>query len=246
MNIGILHLLNLTMKRNHKKLVILISGFFILIATPIFGQQKAFEQTGVASFYSDKFEGRTTSNGEIYFHDKKTAAHPKLAFGSIVKVTNLENNKFVVVRINDRGPFITGRIIDLSRSAAKDLGFIDKGVVKVKLEVIASTEDMPDIVPDMAVKTTEPRYYKIDVSVAIPSGKGVQIGSFKNDENVFRLAERLKSKYNEEVFIEPAEIKGQRVYRVIVGNTTNEPHLQKLKSKLATEYLDCFIVTYKK
>lgn len=217
-----------------------------MIAIPAVSQQKAFEQTGIASFYADKFEGKTTSNGEIYFHDKKTAAHSTLPFGSIVKVTNLENNKFVVVRINDRGPFIAGRIIDLSQSAAKDLGFIEKGVVKVKLEVIASTDDVPDLVPDIAIKSNEPRYYKIDVSIAIPSGKGVQIGSFKNDENVFRLAERLKSKYSEEVFIETAEVNGQRVYRVILGNTTNETHLQKLKSKLAIEYPDCFIVTYKK
>ncbi|MDX9696724.1 MAG: septal ring lytic transglycosylase RlpA family protein [Bacteroidales bacterium] len=224
----------------------MISLFLLMIAIPAISQQKSFEQTGIASFYADKFEGRTTSNGEIYFHDKKTAAHPTLAFGSIVKVTNLENKKFVVVRINDRGPFIAGRIIDLSQSAAKDLGFIEKGVVKVKLEVIASTDDVPDLVPDIAIKSNEPRYYKIDVSVAIPSGKGVQIGSFKNDENVFRLAERLNSKYGEEVFIETTEVNGQRVYRVIVGNSTNEAHLQKLKSKLATEYLDCFIVTYKK
>jgi rare lipoprotein A len=234
------------MKSFCKTISSLISLFLLMIAIPAISQQKSFEQTGIASFYADKFEGRTTSNGEIYFHDKKTAAHPTLAFGSIVKVTNLENKKFVVVRINDRGPFIAGRIIDLSQSAAKDLGFIEKGVVKVKLEVIASTDDVPDLVPDIAIKSNEPRYYKIDVSVAIPSGKGVQIGSFKNDENVFRLAERLNSKYGEEVFIETTEVNGQRVYRVIVGNSTNEAHLQKLKSKLATEYLDCFIVTYKK
>lgn len=234
------------MKNKYRLVQLAIISFFVLITNYSFAQKKGFEQTGIASFYADKFEGKTTSNGEIYFHDKKTAAHPSLPFGSIVKVTNLENNKFVVIRINDRGPFIAGRIIDLSQSAAKDLGFIEKGVAKVKIEVIASTEDMPDVVPDIAIKSNEPRYYKIDVSVAIPAGKGVQIGSFKNDENVFRLAERLKSKYSEEVFIETAEVNGQRVYRVIVGNSTNEAHLQKLKSKLVTEYLDCFVVTYKK
>lgn len=228
----------------HNKLFFLV-GILSLISLPISGQQKSFVQTGLASFYANKFEGRTTSNGEIYFHEKKTAAHPTLPFGSIIKVTNLENNKVVVVRINDRGPFVEGRIIDLSQSAAKELSFIEKGLTKVKIEVIASTEDIPDVVPDIAIKTAEPRYYKLEVSVAIPLGKGVQIGSFRNDENVFRLAERLKSKYSEEVFVEPAEVNGQRVYRVIVGNSTNETNLQKLKSKLAIEYLDCFIVTYK-
>ena len=234
------------MKRNYKTIQLIVCGLFVLLVSPTFGQQKGFEQTGIASFYADKFEGRTTANGEIYFHDKKTAAHPTLPFGSIVKVTNLENNKFVVVRINDRGPFVAGRIIDLSKSSAKNLGFVEKGVVKVKIQVIASTDDIPDVMPDIAIQTNEARYYQIEVSVAIPSGKGVQIGSFKNDENVFRLAERLKTKYNEQIFIEPAEIKGQRVYRVIVGNSTNDTHLQKLKSKLATEYPDCFVVTYKK
>ena len=212
----------------------------------VYSQQEAFEQTGVASFYADKFEGRTTANGEIYFHDKKTAAHQTLPFGSIVKVTNLVNNKFTVVRINDRGPYVNNRIIDLSASAAKELEFIENGIVKVKLELIASTNDIPDIIPEAISNHNEPHYYKIDVSVTIPTGKGVQIGSFKNDENVFRLAERLKSKYNEEIYIEPAIVNNQRVYRVIVGNYNNELHLQKLKNKLTVEYPDCFVTTYKK
>ena len=223
-------------------LIVLILFLFSFIS---YSQQKAFEQSGVASYYANKFEGRTTANGEIYFHDKKTAAHQSLPFGSIVKVTNLSNNKFTVVRINDRGPFVNNRIIDLSASAAKELGFYEKGLVKVKLELIASTNDVPDFI---SVKTNhvEPQYYKIDVSVTIPAGKGIQIGSFKNDENVFRLAERLKSKYNEEIYIEPAMHNNQRVYRVIIGNYTIESQLQKLKTKLALEYPDCFIIKYKK
>lgn len=224
--------------------LILLILFFL--SGLVYSQQKAFEQTGVASFYADKFEGRTTANGEIYFHDKKTAAHQTLPFGSIVKVTNLVNNKFTVVRINDRGPYVNNRIIDLSASAAKELEFIENGIVKVKLELITSTNDIPDIIPEAISNHNEPRYYKIDVSVTIPTGKGVQIGSFKNDENVFRLAERLKSKYNEEIYIEPAMVNNQRVYRVIVGNYSNELHLQKLKNKLAVEYPDCFVTTYKK
>ncbi|MFZ4524256.1 MAG: septal ring lytic transglycosylase RlpA family protein [Chlorobium sp.] len=93
---------------------------------------------GKASFYSDEFHGRKTANGETFNMDKLTAAHPSLPFGTWVKVTNLRNGRGVVVRINDRGPFIKGRIIDLSISAAKEIGIIKSGTVQVKLEAIQS------------------------------------------------------------------------------------------------------------
>ena len=89
------------------------------------------KQTGQASYYADKFDGRKTANGEIFDQDKLTAAHKTLPFGTIVKVTNLTNNKTVIVRINDRGPFVAGRIIDLSKAAAKKIDLISAGVVKV-------------------------------------------------------------------------------------------------------------------
>ncbi|MCX7879685.1 MAG: septal ring lytic transglycosylase RlpA family protein [Ignavibacteria bacterium] len=94
-----------------------------------------FEE-GLASFYDDRFVGRITASGEIYTHREYTAAHRHLPFGTIVKVLNLENGKVVNVRINDRGPFVKGRIIDLSKSAAKDLEMLDDGVVRVRIEVI--------------------------------------------------------------------------------------------------------------
>lgn len=93
-------------------------------------------QTGKASFYAEKFDGRPTASGEIYKHDLATAAHRKLPFGTKVKVTNLENNKTAIVKINDRGPFIRGRIIDLSRSIANSLAITDNGVTKVRIEVL--------------------------------------------------------------------------------------------------------------
>lgn len=93
-------------------------------------------QTGKASFYADKFEGRPTASGEIYKHNLPTAAHRKLPFGTKVKVTNLTNNKTEIVTINDRGPFIRGRIIDLSRSVAQSLNIIDSGVTDVRIEVL--------------------------------------------------------------------------------------------------------------
>ncbi|MCZ2222228.1 MAG: septal ring lytic transglycosylase RlpA family protein [Chitinophagales bacterium] len=107
---------------------------FVVIAFILSSCGKYVTKTGKASFYSDKYAGRKTANGEIYQPNEYTAAHKKLPFGTKVKVINLENNKTVNVRINDRGPFVAGRIIDLSKVAAKDLGMLNAGVVKVKIK----------------------------------------------------------------------------------------------------------------
>lgn len=93
-------------------------------------------ETGLASFYSDAFEGKKTASGEIYKSSKMTAAHRNLPFGTRVKVTNLSNNKSVTVTVNDRGPFVKDRILDLSKAAAVKLDYIDQGVTKVKIEPI--------------------------------------------------------------------------------------------------------------
>jgi rare lipoprotein A len=91
---------------------------------------------GYASFYSNKFNGRRTANGEIFSQDKLTCAHNTLPMGTIVKVTNLKNEKSVTVRVNDRLHYRNPRIIDLSRSAAKALDFNGGGVIKVRVEVV--------------------------------------------------------------------------------------------------------------
>jgi rare lipoprotein A len=91
---------------------------------------------GFASYYSDDFIGRKTANGEIYSKNKYTAAHRTLPFGTKLKVTNLRNSKFVFVVVNDRGPFISGRVLDLSYSAAAELDMIKDGVAEVEIEII--------------------------------------------------------------------------------------------------------------
>lgn len=93
-------------------------------------------QTGVASWYGEPYHGRPTASGEIYNQWALTAAHPTLPFGTIVRVRNEKNRREVDVRINDRGPFVRGRIIDLSREAAGRLGMINDGVVPVRVEVL--------------------------------------------------------------------------------------------------------------
>ena len=91
---------------------------------------------GLASYYGDKFNGNPTASGEIFDQSDYTAAHISLPFGTKIKVTNLDNNRSVVVRINDRGPFVTGRILDLSKAAAEKLDMIRSGVVSVEVEVL--------------------------------------------------------------------------------------------------------------
>lgn len=100
------------------------------------GSWAGYSETGQASYYADKYESRKTASGEPYRHKLKTAAHKKLPFGTKVKVTNMSNGKSIVVKINDRGPFVKGRVIDLSKSAFSSIGKTSVGSIKVKIEVI--------------------------------------------------------------------------------------------------------------
>ncbi len=135
-------------------------------------QPPLYVQEGLASWYGPEFHGQPTSSREIFNMHDLTAAHLTLPFGTHVMVTNLNNNKSVVVRINDRGPFVSGRIIDLSYAAAKLLGAIGPGVIPVRLEVI----------PALSPPTTTPVYYG-------------QVGAFAVEENALALYHELKKKY---------------------------------------------------
>ena len=96
-----------------------------------------YDQTGIGSWYGDEFAGRLTANGEIFDPQQITAAHKTLPMPSVVRVTNLDNGKSLVVRVNDRGPFVPGRIIDLSRESARLLGFKELGIAKVRVQLLA-------------------------------------------------------------------------------------------------------------
>ena len=95
-----------------------------------------YTESGKASYYAMKFQSKKTASGELYDRAKKTAAHKKLPFGTKVRVTNIKNSKSVIVKINDRGPFVKGRIVDLSSSAFSRIANLDTGVIEVKIEVI--------------------------------------------------------------------------------------------------------------
>ncbi len=96
-----------------------------------------YSESGEASFYAMKYQFRRTASGERFNQFSRTAAHKELPFGSLVKVTNVANGASVVVRINDRGPFVAGRIIDLSRSAFSDIADLDSGVIEVEIQVVS-------------------------------------------------------------------------------------------------------------
>lgn len=128
--------MHVTVKTLFVLLLAVISGCSIAPKPAPSGTGVRHTETGQASYYADKFQGRKTANGEIYKASQKTAAHRTLPFGSKVKVTNVRNGKSVVVRINDRGPFIRGRIIDLSRSAFARIGNTSEGLLNVRIEVI--------------------------------------------------------------------------------------------------------------
>ena len=98
-------------------------------------------RVGVASYYSDKFEGKKTASGEIFDQDKLTAAHPTYSFGTVIRVKNLSNRKTVIVTINDRKPDFNGRIIDLSKKAAEELDMITSGIAKVQVDVLKWGEE---------------------------------------------------------------------------------------------------------
>lgn len=130
---------SIRMGRSLLRAVLLISVAGLAVgcsSTSRMATQPGATATGIASYYADKFEGRTTANGETYRGSRYTAAHRTLPFGSRVRVTRLDTGAQVTVRINDRGPFVDGRIIDLSRRAARDLRMIRDGLAEVRIELL--------------------------------------------------------------------------------------------------------------
>lgn len=223
-----------------------ITLFLILLTS--FGFVYCQVQTGKASFYADKFEGRATASGEKYKHSKLTAAHRTLPFGTLVKVTNLSNNRSVEVRINDRGPFVKGRIIDLSRAAAKQLEFVNAGLANVKLEVVDPGDGKggSQIKPADHEILEEPEFYDFNVSKVSPKGFGVQIGSYQELVNLVRLSQNLKSSYRKEVTVQVKMLNNIKVYNIILGKFPNRAKAEQFKSSLIKRYPGAFIFDFSK
>lgn len=203
-------------------------------------------QTGKASFYADKFEGRPTASGEKYRHNKLTAAHKTLPFGTKVKVINLDNNKSVEVIINDRGPYVDGRIIDLSKSAAEQLGFINQGLAEVKVEIVdpGDGKKSDPIKPIGQVSVEEKEFYDFEVGRLKPSGFGVQIGTYQELVNLIRLADNLKSSYQKKVTVQVKILNGIKYYALILGQFPNRVKAEHFKSEIQKKFPDAFIVEF--
>lgn len=205
-------------------------------------------QTGKASFYADKFEGHPTASGEKYKHNKLTAAHKTLPFGTVVRVTNLANGSTVDVKINDRGPYIEGRVIDLSKSAAEKLGFINLGVTDVKLEVVdagdGKSKSQPVSIDNVSVDENE--YYDFEVSGFKPKGFGVQIGTYQELVNLLRLTENLKDSYKKNVTVQVKILNGVKFYSLIIGPFPNRAKAESFHSEVKSKYSGSFIVDFSK
>ena len=112
----------------------LLLAFIVLCSVSLLSCSRSVIETGNASYYADKFEGKKTASGATFHQRKLTAAHKTLPFGTKIKVTNINTGKTVKVKVNDRGPFVAGRIIDLSKRAAEKIGLVQKGILQVEIK----------------------------------------------------------------------------------------------------------------
>jgi len=204
-------------------------------------------QTGKASFYADKFEGVMTASGEKYKRNKFTGAHKTLPFGTKVRVTNLANKQTVEVTINDRGPYVEGRIIDLSRAAAEQLGFTNVGLADVSLEVTdpgdGKTSDPGRPIDQVSVDEKE--FYTFEINrVNHPKGYGVQIGTYQELVNLMRLSENLKNSYKKDVTVQVKILNGVKYYGLILGQFSSREKAEQFRAELRNKFPDAFIVEY--
>jgi rare lipoprotein A len=176
----------------------------------------AYTEEGVASWYGNPFDGRRTSNGEIYDMHLFTAAHRTLPFGALIRVTNLSNGMQTEVRINDRGPFVANRVIDLSLSAARAIGMVGPGTAHVRLEMISGPN------PQLGFFA-------------------VQVGAFTVAANADKLRAQLSARYSPVNVVLFTSLDGT-FYRVRVGHVPTEDAAEQLAIQLKAEQLTTFVV----
>lgn len=188
---------------------------------------EGFVQEGIASWYGKKFHGKRSASGEIYNMYDKTAAHKTLPFGTYVKVKNLSNLREAIVRINDRGPFVKGRIIDLSYGAARGIGLVGPGVARVR--VVALSKEVGKIKSGNKYKPlVEAKDFK----------KGeftIQVGAFEDEDNARRLADRLRVIFDHVTITTYVPYEGETFYRVRVSLSEDLTEASQIVKKL--EYL---------
>ncbi len=197
--------------------------------------ETAYDETGIASWYGRDFHGKHTANGETYDMHALSAAHKTLPLPTLVRVTNLENGRSVIVRVNDRGPFVKERLIDLSYAAAKQLGYADRGTARVRVQTL----DMPapkktDRLASAAkFRLTRQPHAKHTSASGRPTRTGtasplsgrmfIQLGAFSSQDNAIRLQNKLKANFPT-IRATEINLSGKILYRVRMGpfeDTTN-------------------------
>lgn len=220
--------------------------FITILAATLFGvlevySQETYTQEGTASYYGRELHGRRTSSGERFSKHKLTAAHPTLAFGTMVKVTNLDNGKSVTVRINDRGPSTKKRIIDVSYAAAKKLGMVAAGTAQVRIEALKEEVDPAVPVSEPESEDTPRELYQLDVKLAETKGWAVQLGSFGEAGNLIQMANTIRQTYNKPILVDVATNSEKKVYRLLVGPEKSEESATALLMLVKKDYPDAFV-----
>jgi rare lipoprotein A len=219
-----------------------------------------FTEQGKASYYASKFEGRPTASGEKFTNAELTAAHPSLAFNTLVKVTNTTNGKSVIVRINDRGPHVKARILDMSEAAAREIGMIQSGIATVQIEIIdPATQDTRELYAIQAVQQpslvaaaptpdkkiiipfTSGHTYSLWGTQRFPKGFGVQIASFTDLQNAKEVCKELLAASVNEVYIQVEWAMGEKVHRVLAGAFLKETEATQFTQRLDQLGFDGFV-----
>jgi rare lipoprotein A len=192
---------------------------------------EGFKQRGLASWYGRDFHGKKTSNGEIYNMYAMTAAHKTLPLGTYVRVQNLENNRSAVVRINDRGPFVRGRIIDLSYTAAKEIGIVGPGTARVEVVALGKRSTVSG---GSSSTYTADDYYSGNFTF--------QVGAFLSRENAEKQRHQLSQRYKN-AHITVYDRGDQIFYRVRVGRFTSlEEAVEQEKILIQDGFTDAILV----
>ena len=188
-------------------------------------EEEGWTEKGIASWYGEPYHGRRTASGEIYDMHQMTAAHKTLAFGSVVKVNRRDTGADVVVRINDRGPFIQGRIIDLSFAAAKKIGLDVDGVAPVKIKVIGR-EDAPKR-PSTAPPVAQPE-----------DCFWVQVGAFSEHDRATRAEAELESTGEQATTLEGLD----DLWRVRLGPFADEAEAERTRNRVTNDWPGAHVV----
>lgn len=209
------------------------------VTTPLAPARIGTTETGVASWYGFPYHGRRAASGEVYDMQQLTAAHRKLPFQTWVEVTNLSNGKQVDVRINDRGPFVKGRILDLSQAAARDIDMLRAGTARVRLKVIAPPRIAPQAPVNLTAKPAPATPVAVELvpdpptpPAAVPSTGwfAVQAGAFADRDRAESLRATLEDRFTQARVI-PSPT-APTLWRVIVGREMTRDQATQLAARI--------------